>query len=179
MYERNFHWENLTGRLGQFAAFLDTSNITKLFESLVNSEKNKSQKMLLPEITKLAKQILALPATNATSERSFSAIKHIKSYLRSTTSGNRLNHCMLLHVHCKNTDQLHMIEIAKEFVGDTQARLRTLKIHLNYNYLFKTKTERQKFLMFSVISYKSNMRQNFRQCFNSPADAPAQFFSLF
>ena len=125
MYKRNFHWENLTGRLGQFAAFLDTSNITKLFESLVNSEKNKSQKMLLPEITKLAKQILALPATNATSERSFSAIKHIKSYLRSTTSGNRLNHCMLLHVHCKNTDQLHMIEIAKEFVGDTQARLRT------------------------------------------------------
>ena len=34
MYERNFHWENLTIQLGQFAAFLDTSNtsVTKLFE---------------------------------------------------------------------------------------------------------------------------------------------------
>ena len=42
----SFHWENLTVQLGQFAAFLDTSNIslTKLFESLVNFEKNQSQK---------------------------------------------------------------------------------------------------------------------------------------
>ena len=42
MYKRNFHWENLTVQLGQFAAFLDTSNIsaTKMFESLVNFGKN-------------------------------------------------------------------------------------------------------------------------------------------
>ena len=32
---------------------------------------------------------------------------------------------MLLRVHCKKTDQLNMIEIAKEFVGDNQARLPT------------------------------------------------------
>ena len=38
MYERNFNWENLTVQLDQFAAFLDTSNIsaTKLFDSLMN-----------------------------------------------------------------------------------------------------------------------------------------------
>ena len=42
MHERNFHWGNLTVQLDQFAAFLDTSNIsvTKLFESLVNLGKN-------------------------------------------------------------------------------------------------------------------------------------------
>ena len=47
MYERNFHWDNLTDQLRQFAAFLDTSNIpvTKLFESLVNFGKNKIQKL--------------------------------------------------------------------------------------------------------------------------------------
>ena len=112
MYKGNFHWENLTVQLGQFAAFLDTSNIlvTKMFESLVNFGKNQSQKMLLPEVTKLGKLFLVLPATNATSERSFSAMKRIKTYLRNTT--NRLNHCILLHVHCKKTDQLNMIEIA-------------------------------------------------------------------
>ena len=78
MYERNFHWENLTVQLGQFAAFLDTINIsvTNFFESLVNFGKNKNQKILLSEVT-------------------------------------------------KKTDQLSMIEIAKEFVGDNQARLRT------------------------------------------------------
>ena len=56
--------------------------------------------MLLPEITKLAKLLLVLPATNAVSERSFSAMNRIKMYLRSTTSGNQLNHCMSLYVHC-------------------------------------------------------------------------------
>ena len=81
--------------------------------------------MLLPEVTKLAKLLLALPSTSATSERSFSAMKSIKTYLRSTTSRNRLNHCMLLHVHCKKNDQLNMIEITKEFVGDNQGGLQT------------------------------------------------------
>ena len=36
IYKKNFHWENLTVPLGQFAAFLDTGNIisvTKFFES--------------------------------------------------------------------------------------------------------------------------------------------------
>ena len=85
--------------------------------------------MLLPKVTKL---LLVLPATNTTSERSFSAMERIKTYLRSTTSGNRLNHCMSLYVHCmllyvqcKKTDQLNTIETAKEFVGDNQARLQT------------------------------------------------------
>ena len=96
-----------------------------MFESLVNFGKNQSQKILLPEVTKLAKLFLVLPATNATSDRSFSAMKRIKTYLRNTTSGNRLNHCMLLHVHCKKTDQLNMIEIAKEVIGDNQARPQT------------------------------------------------------
>ena len=83
MYERNFHWDNLTDQLRQFAAFLDTSNIpvTKLFESLVNFGKNKIQKLLLPEVTKLAKLLLVLPATDATSERSFSAMKRIKTLM--------------------------------------------------------------------------------------------------
>ena len=73
MYERNIHWENLTVQLSQFAVFLDTSNIsvTKLFESLVNFGKNRIQKLLLPEVTKLAKLLLVLLATNATSERTF------------------------------------------------------------------------------------------------------------
>ena len=82
--------------------------------------KTKSQKMLLPEETKFAELLLVLLATNATSERSFSAMKRIKTYLRRTTSGNQLNHCMLLHVRCKKTDQLNMIEITKKFLGDNR-----------------------------------------------------------
>ena len=64
---------------------------------------NKSQKMLLLEVTKLPELLLILPTTKATSERSFLAVKRIKTYLRSTTSGNRLNNIMLLHDHCKKS----------------------------------------------------------------------------
>ena len=38
--------------------------------------------------------------------------------------GNRLNPCMLLHAHHKKTDKLNMIEIAKEFIGDNQAKVK-------------------------------------------------------
>ena len=79
--------------------------------------------MLLPKVTKRANLLLVIPATNATSEWSFSEMKRIITYLRNTASGNRLNHCMMLHIHCKMTNQLNMIEIAKEFVGDSQVRL--------------------------------------------------------
>ena len=78
----------------------------------MNFGKNQSQKLSLPEVTKIKKLLLVLTATNAASERSFSAMKRIKVYLRNTISGNQLNHSMLLHVHCKKTDQLNMIEIA-------------------------------------------------------------------
>ena len=51
MYEKNFHWENLTVQLGQFATFLDTSNISviKFFESLVKFGKIKSKKCCCPK----------------------------------------------------------------------------------------------------------------------------------
>ena len=84
MYERNFHCENLTVQLGQFADFLDASSIsvTKLFKSLVNFGKSQSQKMLSPEVTNVAKLLIVLPATNA---GSISAMKR-NAYLKNTAS---------------------------------------------------------------------------------------------
>ncbi len=41
--------------------------------------------------------ILVIPAANATSERLFTAARHLKSYLRTTTLQERLNYLMLLH----------------------------------------------------------------------------------
>ena len=52
---------------------------------------------LISEVCKLVKLLLAMPATNAESERSFSAVRQIKTYLRSTMSQQQLNHLMLLH----------------------------------------------------------------------------------
>ena len=63
-----------------------------------------------------------MPATNAISERSFSALKRVKTYMRSTTTDNILNHLMTLHIHKEKTDMLDLIEIANEFCERNERR---------------------------------------------------------
>ena len=53
--------------------------------------------------------MFVMPATNAVSKRSFSALKRVKTYLRSTTGEGRLNHLMLLHVHKELADVIDMV----------------------------------------------------------------------
>ena len=69
------------------------------------------------EVVTLLKLILVSPATNATSERTFSAMRRIKTYLRSTMGQARLNSLMLLHVHKEKTDSLSLLDIANSFVN--------------------------------------------------------------
>jgi len=52
-----------------------------------------------PSIAVLLQIYATLLVTTATSERSFSALKYIKNYLRSTMSDSRLNGLALLYVH--------------------------------------------------------------------------------
>ena len=59
-------------------------------------------------------------ATNAVSERSFSTLRRIKTYLRSTMSQQRLNNLMLLAVHQYKLD---LIQVANEFVEQSEHRL--------------------------------------------------------
>ena len=66
--------------------------------------------------------MLVMPATNAVSERSFSALKRVKTYLRSTAGEGRPNHLMLLHVHKELADGNDIVEVANSFVGDNQRR---------------------------------------------------------
>jgi hypothetical protein len=82
------------------------------------------QQMIIGEVMSLTKLILVMPATNATSERSFSSLRRIKTYLRSTMTQQRLNHLMLLHVHKEKTDSLQLVDVANTFVAESEHRLR-------------------------------------------------------
>ena len=66
--------------------------------------------------------LLVLPATNATSEHSFSP--KTCQYLRTTMTQQRRNHLMILHVHKTSADSLDLMTIAKEFVAGREGRLR-------------------------------------------------------
>ena len=76
--------------------------------------------MFYSEVSKLLKLILFLPATNCESERAFSALKRLKTYLRSTMGQERLNHLMILHVHKSRTDKLIVID---DVVSKSERRL--------------------------------------------------------
>ena len=77
----------------EFTTGLD---IKSFFSTLMDS-----QKSLLSEVCKVVTLILIMPASNATSERFFSALRRVKSYLRSTMGQQRLNNLIVLHVHTK------------------------------------------------------------------------------
>ena len=68
------------------------------------------------------KLILVMPATNATSERCFSTLRQLKTWLRATAVQQRINWCMLLHVHKDRTDQLTLPDIVSEFVSHNASR---------------------------------------------------------
>ena len=70
----------------------------------------------MSEVCTLTLIILVMPATNAVSERSFSALRRVKLYLRSTMTQRRVNNIMVLHVRKDQTDQLSLIEVGNEFV---------------------------------------------------------------
>ena len=56
-----------------------------------------------------------LPAANAESERNFSKMKLIKTYLRSTMSQKRLNHFMIFAVYPELVDELN--EDTRDFLS--------------------------------------------------------------
>ena len=99
-------------------------NATPSVESVKNAllTISSSQRMMLSNVCRLFQLLLILPATNATSERSFSALCHIKSYLRSTMTQARLNHLMLLHYHQDITDQLDLRLVANEYITKNETR---------------------------------------------------------
>ena len=72
--------------------------------------KQASFKTMLSEVLKLVLLYLTVPVTTATAERSFSWLKRINKYLRNSMTQQRLNHCILLHIHCNKTDNLDLIK---------------------------------------------------------------------
>ena len=77
---------------------------------------------LYSEIVTLVELILVMPATNATSERSFSALQRVKSYLRTTMIQLRLNNLMILNVHREALDAMDLEEIENKFTSIRDSR---------------------------------------------------------
>jgi len=82
----------------------------------------KFPKTMLSEVDKVLRLYLPLPLTSASAERCFSSLRRLKSYLRSTMIQKRLNQLMLLYAHNDRVDELHLPDIAKEFIQQNSRR---------------------------------------------------------
>ena len=98
--------------IGSEAPIVD--NIRKALLTLSNA-----QRMLINAICRLFQLLIVLPAT---SERSFSALRRVKSYLRSTMTQARLNYLMILHYHQDLCDKLDLNSVTNEYISRNDTR---------------------------------------------------------
>ena len=78
------------------------------------------QRVFLKQVCFVARLILVMPATNAASECSFSVMRRLKNYLRSTLSQPRLNHLMVLSIFY--IEDLDLSTTANKFLGNSEHR---------------------------------------------------------
>ena len=67
-----------------------------------------------------------MPATNSASERAFSTLKRVKTYMRSTMKQEHLNSLMTIHAHKEKTDGLNLLSVANTLASGNETRLREL-----------------------------------------------------
>lgn len=101
-------------------------NINEKPRSLIETLQHANPE-LYPNIHTAVKILLSMPVTSATAERSFSALKRVKTYLRSTMVEDRLNGLSLMHVHPEI--QIDFDEAINTFASDGNR-----KIHLLFPY---------------------------------------------
>lgn len=84
-----------------------------------------SIKEMINEVIKLVKLVLTIPVSTCTAERSFSALRRIKTYLRNSMTQQRLNDNMVVHVNQEMADDLDLDEIADIFIQRATVRENT------------------------------------------------------
>ena len=73
-------------------------------------------------IAKLLRLYLTVPVASSTSESTFSALRRLKNYLRSTMKQELLNNCLLMYCQKSITDTLDTVKIAKKVACANELR---------------------------------------------------------
>ena len=97
LYQADLHTEDLKAQLLALPSQISNPNFSDILNYLQRLDK--PARSLYCEVVTIVRLLLVMPASNATSERLFSALRRIKTYLRTTMTQERLNNSTLLHVH--------------------------------------------------------------------------------
>ena len=93
------------------------STIAEIFNSMPAAKKQCS------EVHKLIKLYYTIPLTSASCERTFSAMRRLKTWLRVNTEANHLNNIMFANIQKKDLDKVDIKSIATEFSEKNERRM--------------------------------------------------------
>ena len=84
---------------------------------------------IFPQYTKLVKLLLTIPGSSCTNERSFSTLRRLKTYLRSTMLQQRLNDTSILNIYSDMVSELDLEELLNSFIKRQNFRMSTFAIN--------------------------------------------------
>ena len=91
--------------------FQKISNISKLCRELVVTRKSENYYL----IVRLIRLVLTLPISTATTERAFSAMKHVKTALRNRMDDEFLGDCMTLYIERELAEIIDLNSVIDDF----------------------------------------------------------------
>ena len=107
----------------QLKMFKQTYKAESLHEAKVTYRSMEhAVRLLFPQVLVLLKLLLVCPVSSCECERSFSALRRLKTWLRTTITQRRLNHISICHVHQEQLDNVNVHELAKLFVQKSEIR---------------------------------------------------------
>ena len=118
-YAQNFDIPLLLSQLKVLPSLYERQKAMKTVSKVLNllkAQSNTVQRML-HQCVKLCSLIITVPPSVSSAERSFSALRRIKTYMRSTMTQARHSHLMLLHVHADRTRLLNLQTVFRKFVS--------------------------------------------------------------
>ena len=71
--------------------------------------------VLYPSIDTILCIMLTMPVTSATAERSFSVLRRLKTYVRTTINNDRLSSLALMHIH--RDFSVDLVKVMEKFVS--------------------------------------------------------------
>ncbi|KAF2891161.1 hypothetical protein ILUMI_15012 [Ignelater luminosus] len=125
------NWEQLENE--RINVYADSAPPVKLLKCLVDNGLD----LVNEEVAKLLRLILTLSVTTASSERSMSTLKRIKTYLRNTMSNDRLPNLGMLAVEKHLLANLSSEQNFIERVIDVFANKKTRKVNFLYKKTLK------------------------------------------
>ena len=115
----------LPAHLVLFRTMMDNEKLTCFHDILLEVQKlNEHQKMSIRSVVTIVNLLNVNPCSSASAERSFSAARRSKTWLRSTMSQKRFNSVTTLNVHKLRTDKIDIVDVANKFVGNCDNRLK-------------------------------------------------------